>query len=123
LVVLLSGQTEGGDYGIGTPGGKAGEVMQQSVTFPVPLAEEAPVGQVIYTKVSAPVEHCSGPGHADKEFVCIYSGSSLFVGTPTIRNPESTSRTLGTGRLGFFLEWTTTGADAFDVGPYTVTAG
>jgi hypothetical protein len=123
LAVLPSGQTESGDYGTEAPGAKAGETFGESITFPVPLQEGAPAGQIRYTPATVPVEHCSGPGHADKGFVCIYSTQTQGVtGAPTVFTTE-VFPTLGTGRLGFFLQWTTTAADAFDVGTYTVTAG
>jgi hypothetical protein len=121
LSVLPSGHTESGDYGIGTPGGTGGEILEETVTFPVPLGEELPASQVIYTTVP-PVTHCSGPGNADKGFLCIYSSSSFLVGTPLIKNPENGSRPTGTGRFGFFLDWKITGPDAFDQGTYAVTA-
>lgn len=123
LSTLPSGQSESGDYGIGTPGGKTGEVLEEAVTFPVPLAEGLSSSHAIYTD-APPVEHCSGPGHAEKGFLCVYSSSRELVASPLIKDPEVASHTLpvGTGRLGFLLQWLTSGVDAFDVGTYTVTA-
>ncbi len=123
LASLPSGQSESGDYGIGTPGGKSGEILEQTVSFPVPLAEGLPSGHVIYTN-APPVAHCSGPGSAEPGFLCVYSSTSEHVGTPDIKDPEVASHILppGSGRLGFMLQWVISAAGPYDDGTYTVTA-
>jgi len=123
LSTLPSGQSESGDYGIGTPGGKSGEVLEQAVSFPVPLAEGLPSTHVIYTN-APPVAHCSGPGNAERGFLCVYSSTREHVGSPVIKDPEVATHILpvGSGRLGFLLQWGVTAAEPFDDGVYTVTA-
>jgi hypothetical protein len=125
LSTLPSGASESGEYGIGTPGGTAGETLETSASFPIPLAEDAPESQVILTSVKTPVTHCSGPGHADKGFLCIYTNKSggVNLSTEKVFNPEISPSPGGSGRFGFMMAWTVTGADAFDFGTYTVTAG
>jgi hypothetical protein len=123
LSPLPSGQSESGDYGIGFTGGTAGEFVSHGVSFPVPLEEGAPSGQVIYTKTSTPVTHCGGPGHADKGFVCIYSFNRVGLEAPSIFSAEGSVAVGGTGRFGFIMEWKVTAAHPFDWGTYTVTAG
>jgi len=124
LSVLPSGQTETGDYGIRTPGGKSGEFMDESVTFPIPLEEPAPKTHVVYTTTSVPVTHCPGPGQAERGYLCIYSGNSGGVKTPpNVESFEGHFPTEGSGRFGFNMEWSLTAAEGFDIGTYTVTAG
>jgi len=125
LSTLPSGASESGEYGAGTPGGTAGETLETSASFPIPLAEDAPASQVVFTSVGVPVTHCSGPGQADKGFVCVYSNKAVNVNPATeiIFNPEISPSPGGTGRFGFMLAWTITGADPGVFGTYTVTAG
>ena len=125
LSTLPPGASESGEYGIETPGGTAGETLETSASFPIPLAEDAPESQVILTSVKVPVTHCSGPGQADKGFLCIYLNKSggVNLATEKIFNPEISPSPGGSGRFGFMMAWTVTSADAFDFGTYTVTAG
>ncbi len=46
------------------------------------------------------------------------------VGSPVIKDPEVASHILpvGSGRLGFLLQWSVTAAEPYDDGTYTVTA-
>jgi hypothetical protein len=125
LSTLPSGASESGEYGIEGPGGTAGETLETSASFPIPLAEDAPESQVILTSVAVPVTHCSGPGHADQGFLCIYTNKSgrVNLASEKIFNPEISPPPGGSGRFGFEMALTVTGADAFDFGTYTVTAG
>jgi hypothetical protein len=124
LASLPSGDTESGSYGTGTTGGKAGEIMETAATFPIPLAEGAPAGQVIYTDAATPVTHCSGPGQADKGFVCIYSVFSSGVKNPPIVTSTEKLGVGGTGRVGFRMAWTLEiASNPGNAGTYTVTAG
>jgi hypothetical protein len=126
LSTLPSGQSESGEYGAGDPGGTNGETLEESVSFPVPLEEGVPASHVAFTKVDVTVEHCSGPGHADQGFVCIYSNAETGINPKTeiIFNPEVLPTIKGaTGRFGFMLAWNVSGPDARAFGTYTVTAG
>lgn len=88
------------------------------------MAEGVPGSQIIYTRTNTPVEHCSGPGHADKGFVCIYSLDPANVKTPpTISSAEGALPVEGTGRFGFNMEWVAVTSSPSDLGTYTVTAG
>ncbi|HEY1451131.1 MAG TPA: hypothetical protein VGF47_09265 [Solirubrobacteraceae bacterium] len=122
---LPSGDSESGTWGLSTVGGKAGETMETSASFPIPLEEGAPSGQVITTEVKAPVTHCSGPGHADKGFLCIYINKEFFLdpSTKKVFNPEIFPAPGGSGRFGFMMAWTTTSGNPGAFGTYTVTAG
>jgi hypothetical protein len=121
---LRSGQSESGDYGIRTPDTGTSGFLDTGVTFPTPLAANIPESNVIYTTIEkTPVTHCSGPGHADQGFLCIYSSNNFRVKTPpNVIDSEVFLPQERTGRLGFDMEWEVTGALAFDMGTYTVTA-
>src|SRR5271165_2695343 len=119
LSTLPSGQSESGDYGIYTPNSTTTGFLNISVTFPIPLA--AGTSNIVYTTTTA--SHCSGPGHAERGYLCIYSGNSGRVTAPPEVGHFEEGPHLGiSGRFGFDLEWKVTGAEAFDLGTYTVTA-
>lgn len=124
---LPAGQTESGEYGLNQSNVKNTQTMDQPVTFAIPLRAPLSAGQVVYNKAETTSAHCSGPGHADRGFACIYSSVAGGILTePAIHNIETSPPTEGTGRFGFDMEWfinTTTGENAFDLGTYTVTAG
>lgn len=124
LSPLPSGQSESGNYGVRT-GSAAGTHIDTVVTFPVPLAAGIQESNVVYTKAGTPVAHCSGPGHADPGFLCIYSRASEDVDTPpNVFSPDPTAATeKNLGRLGFQMEYLTKASEANDAGTYTVTAG
>ena len=125
LSTLPSGKTESGQYSMGAHPTKAGEEEITGVSFAVPLQEGVPESHVIYTNVSSPVTHCSGPGHADPGFACLYSFvSSLHLAEPPLTfGVEAPEVSFGTGRIGFQMSWKVTGVGfVFDEGTYTVTA-
>jgi hypothetical protein len=118
---LTSGHSESGDYGIRTDNSITSGYIDQSVTFPLPLANRAE--HVVYTHLGAPVTHCSGSGHADPGYLCLYSNNTSGIeGAPTVTSFETPATETGTGVFGFNLEWLVNGTDAFDIGTYTVTA-
>ena len=123
LSTLPSGKTESGEYSMGAHIITSPEETVTGVTFPIPLKEAVATSHVVITNVSTPVPHCSGPGHADPGFVCIYNFVRFHVGSPTTFGIETSEASYGTGRIGFQLAWTSTAAGfAFDEGTYTVTA-
>lgn len=123
LSPLPSGQSESGDYGIRAATTATSSFMDISVTYPVRLAQPIANSHVIYTQISSPVTHCSGPGHADPGYLCVYSANSTGVSAPpTFDDFEESSIPSGAGRYGFDMEWSVTGSAPFDLGTYTVTA-
>lgn len=121
LLPLPSGASESGSYGASSAGGKNGETLETAASFSIPLA--APVGKVVYTTATSPVAHCSGPGDAEKGFLCIYSVFSEGLETPPIITSTETIGKEGTGRFGFRMAWTLNSlGDPGEVGTYTVTA-
>jgi hypothetical protein len=123
LSPLPSGQSESGIYSFSAGGTAEGEEVRQAVSFPIKLATAIPVDKVIFTTTGS-ATHCSGPGHAEAGYLCIYSESSFGLSSPEVRNYEaggSTSKE-GTGLFGFVLEWLVEEPEAVEVGTYTVTA-
>jgi hypothetical protein len=120
LSVLPSGQSESGDYAIRPGNTAAASEVEEAVTFPIRLAAVIPFDKAIWTPGTA--THCSGPGHADPGYLCVYSHVHGSLESPEVRNWESPSLAEGTGHFGFVLDWLVTGADAIDIGTYTVTA-
>jgi hypothetical protein len=114
---LPSGQSESGLFGdAGT--GASGTTLLATVTYPQPLdAGIAPDHVVEGTTAST---HCSGPGHADPGFLCVYRTSTATVSFAVSIDTEL--RVAGAGRLGVALGYSTTGANGYVYGSYTVTA-
>ncbi len=122
LTSLPTGQTESGDYGIRVPGATSGEFMDESVSFPIPLAKGIAGDHVLYKNEAATVAHCNGVGHADPGYLCIYSfNHGSTTGPPTVFGAED-SGAPGTGIYGFDMEWTTMSGNPFDIGSFSVTA-
>jgi hypothetical protein len=94
------------------------------VQFSVPLSAALPSsGHVIYNAVGATSTHCSGKGHADPGYLCVYSTTVADVGTPEIFEPETATVEDTAGPHGFVLVWVSTAAgNGYDGGAWTVTA-
>ena len=119
---LPSGQSESGDFGLRTANTNTGTTIDQSVTFPIPLAASIPNGKVVYT-ANPSATHCPGAGKADPGYLCIYEGMSAGVADPPdVQAFESPTPALGSGRFGFDLGWSVNSQNAFAVGSWTVTA-
>jgi hypothetical protein len=124
LSPLVAGSTESGDFTVSLPSAAGAELLQGAVSFPIPLAERIPAEHVVFTKTSAPVERCAGPGQASRGYLCIYVASTTAVETAHVSDPEAEPVLEGSGRYGFTLGWTVKAAGAAEVlGTYSVTAG
>jgi hypothetical protein len=102
---LPSGVTETGDWGFGSDsagGVGVASAMWVVTSFPIPLASALNGDHTIYvTGVSA--SHCSGPGHADAGYLCVYQNYLGGANTPNgVFNPENDGSP-GTGKYGFGL--------------------
>src|ERR1700730_15789112 len=84
LSALPSGKAESGQFGVRADKGTG--FLYDAVTLPVPLAEEIPETQTVYNEAGKASEHCSGIGHADKGFLCVYSGNREGLEVPSVRN-------------------------------------
>jgi hypothetical protein len=119
LLPLPSGQSESGEYAMHPANTGTGEYVE-AMTFPIRLAAVIPAENAVWTATTT--AHCSGPGHADPGYLCVYSQGVSGAESPEIRNYEGASLEEGTGHFGFYLEWPITGPEASDIGTYTVTA-
>ncbi|HTR88687.1 MAG TPA: hypothetical protein VMG62_01090 [Solirubrobacteraceae bacterium] len=129
---LPAGRSVSGEYAASSEDAAKEGALKEAITFPMLVAggigDEAGHEHVIYVPHGATKEHCSGPGHADRGYLCIYSSESSGVANPTMSNPETSPLgTTATGEHGFLLTWSVTEDAApkqpvFDVGTYTVSA-
>jgi hypothetical protein len=124
---LPSGATEAGDWGFGTDSAgalAAGSEAWPVFTFPIPLANGLDSNHTIYVTGSS-ATHCSGVGHADAGYLCVYQKDIASANTPdnsSIFNPETTGSP-GTGKYGFAMHLTYPGTGSWIVtGTYAVTA-
>lgn len=122
LSKLPSGRSESGVYGIASEEGATSGSLKEPITFALALPAVIAPANIEYTPSATPTKNCVGPGHAERGFLCIYSGGATGVAAPVEFEPEDGLSTKGTGRVGFILEWTITAKGASDVGSYTVTA-
>jgi hypothetical protein len=117
-----SGHPESGDYGIRTNNTATTGFIDTSVTFPTPLASRVPPTNIVVTGQTG-TTHCTGPGHADPGFLCIYEISTSNVASPpSVFEFEEQFPQNESGNFGFDMEWRVTGASAFSIGTWTVTA-
>jgi hypothetical protein len=124
LSTLPAGQSESGEVAAVGSNALKGQFIEDTVTFPVPLRETLPEGNVIFTRTTTPVTHCSGPGHADAGYLCIYVSSSGDIEPTPLSLYFETSQSRGAGRLGFAAFWqvATSGTESWAEGTWTVTA-
>ncbi len=119
---LPSGRSMSGDYGIRTPNTGTSGFLALSVSFPIPLATRIPAARIVYTGPTG-TTNCSGPGNAAAGYLCIYQINSGGVNTPpSVFAFENQSPQNESGNFGFNMEWGVTGAQAFSIGTWTVTA-
>jgi hypothetical protein len=114
---LPSGHSESGFYAA-AGGNTTTDWIGTGITFVQPLANAIPVGNIIWNKAGTTSTHCSGYGHADPGFLCLYdneenglSGLTAFYSTG-FSSPSA----------GVILYWFISGTDNFVSGEYTVTA-
>jgi hypothetical protein len=127
IKTLPSGVTETGDWGFGTDSaggiGVASE-MWQTMSFPIPLANGLDSNHTIYVTGSS-ATHCSGAGHADAGYLCVYQNSITGANTPdnsSIFNPENSGYG-GTGKYGFAMRLAAPASGSYLVhGSWAVTA-
>ena len=122
--VLPSGTTETGDWGGGfTAGGKA--EYRTVASFPIPLPGSVEPSHVVYvTGTSA--THCSGVGHAEGGFLCVYQKLIEDGETPEgsdVFNADEGGKIGGAGVHGFEITLKSKEAGLTTVsGTYAVTA-
>jgi hypothetical protein len=120
--VLSSGQSESGNYDANSGRAKV-ELLEEAITFPIPLAAGIVAGNVEYT--TSHTAHCSGAGHAAAGFLCVYSKVRVGLGTPAISSQEPGAESSTSSPTGFFMLWGASAGESVervDLGTYSVTA-
>jgi hypothetical protein len=114
---LPSGRSESGFYG-GAAGSSTSGYIGTAITYVQPLATAVPNEHVVWNKAGATSTHCSGYGHADPGYLCLYdneenglSGSTFFY-----------SSGFSSPSAGVILYWSVSAAGSYVSGEYTVTA-
>jgi hypothetical protein len=123
LGTLPSGRSESGVW-VATSGSESGaDWATDSINFPVPLASSLNSTHTVFVP-GASATHCSGPGHADPGFLCVYVGESANVTFYGILNPGGggTSTGFGADPTGAAIYFTATAAGNYADGQWTVTA-
>jgi hypothetical protein len=126
---LPKGKTEIGEWGFGTVAANAqssGSNSRPVFSFPIPLASTLDSNHVIYVTGSS-ATHCSGAGHADPGYLCVYQKNIETANPPdstAIFNPELPSGSnTGAAKYGWGIYLnTTTAGEWFVQGTYAVTA-
>jgi hypothetical protein len=121
---LPAGDSESGEVAAVDGNPLSGRPIEDTVTFPVPMPETLSEEHVIFTSLGG-ATHCSGVGHAEAGYLCIYVASSGDVGTPALSLYFESGQSKGAGKDGFAAFWpvATSGAEAWAEGTWTVTAG
>lgn len=119
---LASGKTESGQF---TAWGVGGGYLGATVNFRIPLGADISAANtkfVPYTAGTLPTG-CPARGQASPGYLCIYeanSGGSTFQEVYSVENGSVANGT--TGRDGFQMYWTTTGATGvWSYGQWVVT--
>jgi hypothetical protein len=123
LSPLPAGDSESGEFGLRSDNSRTHGYITDAVNFAIPLPAPIQEEHVIHAEVGSPVAHCSGPGHADPGYLCLYEAFSAGVGAPEVFNTSEGAPAPGTGRYGFQIEWIISEEDGYEEGTYTVTAG
>jgi hypothetical protein len=120
LTTLQSGQTLTGNYAAwGVGGGYTSDTIQ----FRIPLAAPIAAANTIFVpNAGVPPAHCTGPGHADPGYLCVYEQSGSAAAEQGIYHSEG-SPTYGAGPDGAYIYFSTSGTGgAFSYGEWDVTA-
>ena len=120
---LPSGHTETGDWGSGEFYGASGGAAanRTTYTFPVPLAKGI---DEVHTRIvtGASAKHCPGVGHADRGFLCFYTGTAYnSTGILSVSNPAGGPGDADVRGFSLLLGGTVDGAWTI-TGTYAVTA-
>lgn len=126
---LPSGKTEAGEWGFGAVAAgalSAGSNGRPAFSFSVPLASALDADHVIYVSGSS-ATHCSGAGHADPGYLCVYQKNIVTANTPdssNIFNPDiSGGPNNGASKYGWAIYlYTSSAGEWFVSGTYAVTA-
>jgi hypothetical protein len=91
LTALQPGESEGGAWGLSSYASSGTQIFLSAQTFPIPLAAPLDANHVVYVASGATATHCSGAGHADSGYLCVYEFglSDVVPGyAPPIQSPR-----------------------------------
>lgn len=119
LTTLPSGHSESGVFA--TADGDSGGFgyIGLTITYARPLAAAISPSNIIDVH-GASGTHCSGIGHADPGYLCLYDTDT--TGTTGTVFYSNTGPDTGAGTLGVVLYWTVGAGEAYTGGSWTVTA-
>lgn len=124
LTVLPSGQSESGIFSAGgaNPSWSSSppSYIGYGLTYPRPLASPIPNNHIIDVQ-SGTATHCSGFGHADPGYLCLYDTvvNDVDGGYGYSNSPSELQQSPS---IGVILYWRTSGVDSYVGGEWTVTA-
>jgi hypothetical protein len=114
---LPSGKSESGFYS-GAAGSSTSGYIGTAITYVQPLATAILDENIVWNEAGKTSTHCSGYGHADPGYLCLYdneedglSGGTFFYSTE-FSSPSA----------GAILYWVVSATESFVSGEYTVTA-
>jgi hypothetical protein len=118
---LPSGQSESGMFSAaeGTSTGSGGWIGA-GVSYPRPLAHAIQNSHIIDVQGVGPVDHCAGPGQAERGYLCLYNWIRSGVSAGYGYSDEGSS--FSTPSVGAVLYFPVTGSYAYAGGEWTVTA-
>lgn len=124
LTTLPSGQSESGLFAAGTTDSGSAN-MGTTITYPRPLAAPVTNAHIIDVQGNGQTaSHCSGPGHADPGYLCLYDYDVSNTGLTAFYSDGGTYFPASLGKYGVVLYWTSGGSSGFPYvgGSWTVTA-
>ena len=94
-----------------------------TIMYPRPLAAAIANDHIIDVQSpSTSATHCSGVGHADPGYLCLYNQDVQNVGSTDFHSSDGDDFPVSMGKFGVNLYWQATAAAAYVGGSWTVTA-
>jgi hypothetical protein len=120
---LQSGQSESGVFGLGGPSPGSNYYYTTGVTFPIPLAHALDSNHVVVVSNAPSQAHCSGAGHADPGYLCVYVDIPIYMQVKSNGIGLPDSQQAGAAPTGFivFAETLQATGAASATGTWTVT--
>ncbi|HEX8959781.1 MAG TPA: hypothetical protein VF770_08155 [Solirubrobacterales bacterium] len=123
LTPLPSGQSESGMFSAGGANSAgAGGWIGAGITYARPLSTPIKDEHIIDAEGAGPVPHCSGPGHADPGYLCLYDEINSGVEAGYGYSGSEFGASFSSPSVGAVLYWPVTGSTPYSGGEYTVTA-
>ena len=123
LTPLPSGKSESGLFAAGSSPSTSGN-LGLSITYPRPLAGPIADSNIIDVQgKGSTAPHCSGPGHADPGYLCLYDYDVSSVDATAFYSNDGEIFPVSLGKYGVDLYWEVTDSGfPYVGGSWTVTA-